>query len=53
MEQLILDVISKQVEKKKVIRNSQQRFPKENSCLTNQIALYDVITGWVDEGRAL
>jgi len=42
MEQLILEVIDKQVEEKKVIRS-----------LTNLIAFYDGVTGWVDEGRAV
>jgi len=32
MEQLILDVISKQVEEKKVIRSSQHGFTKGKSC---------------------
>jgi len=53
MEQLILDVISKQVEEKKVIRSSQHRFTKGKSCLTNLIAFYDGMTGWIDEGRAV
>jgi len=53
MEQLILDVIIKQVEEKKVIRSSQHGFTKEKSCLTNLIAFYDGMTGWVDEGRAV
>jgi len=53
MEQLILDVISKQVEEKKVIRSSQHGFTKWKRCLTNLIASYDGITGWVDEGRAV
>ncbi|GAB0192436.1 mitochondrial enolase superfamily member 1 [Grus japonensis] len=46
MEQLILDVISKHAEEKKVIRSGQQG-------LTNLIAFYDGMTGWVDEGRAV
>jgi len=52
MEQLILNVITKQVEEKKVIRSSQHGFTKGKSCLTNLIAFYDGMTGWVDEGRA-
>jgi len=41
MEQLILDVISKQVEEKKVIRSSKHGFTQGKSCLTNLIAFYD------------
>jgi len=51
MEQLVLDVIIKQVEEKKVIRSIQHGFTKGKSCLTNLIAFYDGMTGWVDEGR--
>jgi len=53
MEQLILDVIAKQVEEKKVIRSSQHGFTKGKSCLTNLIAFYDGMTSWVDERRAV
>jgi len=53
LEQLILEVIIKQVEEKKVIRSSQHGFTKGKSCLTNLTAFYDGITGWVDEGRAV
>jgi len=45
IEQLILDVIIKQVEEKKVIRSSQHGFTKGKSCLTNLIPFYDGITG--------
>jgi len=53
MEQLILEVIIKQVEEKKVIRSSQHGFTKGKSCLTNLIAFYDGMTYWIDEGRAV
>jgi len=53
IEQLILGVITKQVEEKKVIRSNQHGFIKGKSCLTNLVAVYDGLTGWVDEGRAV
>jgi len=53
MEQLILDVMIKKVEEKKVIRSSPHGFTKGKSCLTNLIAFYDSMAGWVDEGRAM
>jgi len=53
MEQLILEVIIKQVEEKKVIRSSQHGFTKGKSCLTNLTAFYGGVTGWVGEGRAV
>ncbi|PKU42575.1 reverse hypothetical protein [Limosa lapponica baueri] len=52
MERLILDVIFKQVEERGVIGSGQHGFTKGKSCLTNLIAFYDAITGWLDEGRA-
>ena len=46
MEQLILEVIIKEVEEKKVISSRQYGFTKGKSCLTNLIAFYDEMTGW-------
>jgi len=53
MVQLILNVVSKQVEEKKVIRSSQHGFTKGKSCLTNLIAFCDGMASWIDEGRAV
>ncbi|PKU48937.1 rna-directed dna polymerase from mobile element jockey- hypothetical protein [Limosa lapponica baueri] len=53
MERLILDIISKHMEEKKAIRSSKHGFTKVKSCLTKQIAFYDGMTGWIDEGRAV
>ncbi|PKU42867.1 rna-directed dna polymerase from mobile element jockey- hypothetical protein [Limosa lapponica baueri] len=52
MEQFILDVISKHIEEQEVIGSGQHGFSKGKSCLTKLIAFYDVITRWLDEGRA-
>jgi len=53
MEQLILEVMIKQMEEKKVIRSSQHGFIKGKSCLTSLIAFYDGRTGCVDDGRVM
>ena len=50
--QLILEVIFNQVEEKKVM-SSQHGFTKGKSCLTNLIAFYNGMTGWVDKERAM
>ncbi|PKU28157.1 rna-directed dna polymerase from mobile element jockey- hypothetical protein [Limosa lapponica baueri] len=52
MERLVLDVISKHLKEQEVIGSGQHGFTKGKSCLTNFIAFYDVITGWLDERRA-
>jgi len=51
MEQLVLSTLSKQLEEKNFIRNSQHGFTKVKSSLTKLVALYDVTTSSVDEGE--
>ncbi|KAJ7402755.1 hypothetical protein BTVI_83626 [Pitangus sulphuratus] len=53
IKQVILEVMNKHIKGKKVIRSSQHGFTKGKSRLTNLIAFYDDMAGWVDEGRAL
>ena len=53
MEQLILEVILKHVEEKKVIRSSQHELTKGKSSLTNLIAFCDGMTSWVNERRTV
>jgi len=45
MQQLILEVIIKQMEEKKVVRSSQHGVTKGKSCLTNLTAVYNGMTG--------
>jgi len=40
------------MENKKVIGDSQLRFTKGKSCLTNLTAFYNGVIGLVDKGRA-
>ena len=48
-----MDTLTKQLEEKKIIRNSHHGFSKEKSCLIKLVAFYDVITGWVEGGRVV
>ncbi|CAM5114232.1 unnamed protein product [Eretmochelys imbricata] len=53
MEQILKESILKHLEERKVIKNSQHRFTKGKSCLTNLIVFYDKIIGSVNEGKAV
>lgn len=44
MRQLILDIISKHMKDKKMIRTSQHGFTKGKLCLTDLIAFYNEVT---------
>ncbi|KAJ7416277.1 hypothetical protein WISP_72752 [Willisornis vidua] len=49
----VLEVVTKHVKEKNVIRSSQYELTKGKSCLTNVIAYYDEMAKWVNEGRAV
>uniref|UniRef100_A0A493T1T3 Reverse transcriptase domain-containing protein n=1 Tax=Anas platyrhynchos platyrhynchos TaxID=8840 RepID=A0A493T1T3_ANAPP len=53
MEQIILRVITRQLQGNQVIRPSQHGFMKGRSCFLNLISFYDKVTCLVDEGKAV
>ena len=53
MEELILEVISKPVQEKELIRSSQHAFTNSRPRLAKLIACCDGMTAWVDERRVV
>lgn len=51
MEQLILNVISRQVEEKKLPRRSQHGFSKGKSCQISPPGFGDGLSAWAEEGE--
>lgn len=52
MEQILLGIIGRCMEDKKVIGSCEHRFVKGRSCLTIPVAFYSELIGSVDEQRA-
>lgn len=53
MEQLLLDVIFKQVKNKKVTRSSKHGFTNVKLCLTSMLTFYDTMTAYLYEGKTV
>lgn len=52
MEWILLEIMLRHMEKKDMIGHRQHGFTKGKPCLQNFLAFYNVITVFVDKGRA-
>lgn len=51
MVQTLVEVMSRHVDAREVIRYTKNGFTKGKVCLSNLVAIYDGLTTSVDEGR--
>ena len=49
-ESIIRDAVIRHLEDNSLLRDSQHRFRKRRSCLTNLLTFMDKVTGYLDSG---